>query len=67
MSKKSTQLRYACSTDPQLLVSWVNSLPFKIEIKGNPLLKGNKFFLFFTLIDQLPSEKVQLIGGDLDG
>lgn len=49
MSIDSTRIRYFSSKDVDLLIQAVNSLPFKVEIKGNPVLKKSKWFLFFVL------------------
>lgn len=60
----STQLRYVSSKDVDKLIIWVNKLPYKIEIKGQPILKNNKFYLFYVLPEnQLAKE---ILGGDLD-
>ena len=59
----NTRIRYVASKDVDLLISYVNSLPYKIEIKGNPILKGKKWFLFFILPDNANKE---IITGDLD-
>ncbi len=58
----STQLRVVYSKDLDLLLTWVNSLPYKIEIKGNPLLNKGKFHLFYVIPDGVK----EIIGGDLD-
>ncbi len=66
MTEVSTQLRVVWSKDPELLAQWVSALPFKIEIKGNPILKGNRFYLFFILPPGF-MENDQSLGGNLDG
>jgi len=49
MEINSTRIRYISSKDVDEIIGFVNRLPFKIEIKGNPVLKGSKWFLFFIL------------------
>lgn len=46
----STQLRYIRSKKLDLIQLYVVSLPYKIEIKGNPVFDGKKWTLFFTLL-----------------
>lgn len=62
MGSKNTRLRYVFSKDPEALVEWLNAIPFKVEIKGNPVVVKNKFYLFFVLPDD-----VEHPTGDLDG
>jgi len=61
MAIDSTRLRAATSKDLESLLSWLNKLPFKVEIKGNPVFKDKKWYLFFVLpesfnpqIDKIP-------------
>jgi hypothetical protein len=49
MAIKSTRLRYISARKLNDLISYVNNLPFKIEIKGNPVLEGRLWVLFFIL------------------
>jgi len=59
-----TQLRYACSKDPQKLVDYTNKfLSYKIEIKGNPVYVKGKWYLWFNLPDKPLND---LPYGDLD-
>jgi hypothetical protein len=62
----STQLRYAFSKDPDVLIQWVNALPFKVELKSGPTMFRNRFYLFFVLQEKIEAESSSLIGGDLD-
>ena len=63
MSQINTRLRVAASKDLDLLLSWVNNLRFKIEIKGNPVIKDKKWNLFFVLpeSDEPTARKMPLI------
>jgi len=49
MAIESTRLRAVSSKQLEDLLFWVDSLPFKIEIKGNPLRENGKWHLFFVL------------------
>lgn len=51
MAVKSTRLRFVSSKDATKLVEFVDGLPFKIEIKGAPVLKQDTFYLFFVIPD----------------
>lgn len=59
----STKLRYIASKSPERLVEYVNTIPYKIEIKGNAIFVKNKWFLWFNLPDHLEKE---IASGDLD-
>lgn len=48
MAARSTRLRYVTSRDLDLLLRWVELLPFKIEIKGQPTKNGNRWIMFFV-------------------
>jgi len=59
-----TKLRYIASRDPKKIVKYVNELiPYKIEIKGSPVLNNKKWFLWFNLPDK-PIQEIYF--GDLD-
>jgi len=59
-----TKLRYVCSKDPNKLINYTNKLlPYKIEIKGNPILNKGKWYLWFNLPDKPIPEMPY---GDLD-
>jgi len=65
MSKPiATRLRWSASKDADLLMSYVNKLPYRIEIKGTPVLKGAKWFLWFILPDD--ENLKEEFSGDLD-
>ena len=49
MEINSTRLRAATSKNLDSLLLWSNKIPFKIEIKGNPVFKSRKWHLFFVL------------------
>lgn len=44
-----TRLRFVYAKDPKGLVAFCEALPFKVEIKGNPVLQGKYWYLFFIL------------------
>jgi hypothetical protein len=60
----NTRLRFIASKDPTKLVEYCNSLPYKIEIKGNPVFNSKKFYLFFILPDTI--DKEEIVWGDID-
>lgn len=60
----STRLRWVASKDPDKVILYVNSLPYKIEIKGGIIFAKNKFYLSFVLPEN-PNMK-ELTFGDLD-
>lgn len=62
MADKHTNLRYVKSKSMDTIVEWVNSLPFKIEIKSI-FPQGPMFFLTFTLPDNGP---ILPLGENLD-
>jgi len=45
----NTRIRYISSKSIDDIMAFVNGLPYKVEIKGNPVPKGNKWFLFYIL------------------
>lgn len=51
MTPNHTALSYIKSKDIDLLLSYVWKLPYKIEIKGAPVLKGKSWYLFFVYGD----------------
>lgn len=53
MEVKQTRLRYILASSLDELELAVNSLPFKIEIKGNPVNTGKKWVLFFIIPDSV--------------
>jgi len=59
-----TRLRYICSKTPADLIKYINNLPYKVEIKGNPVLFKGKMYLYFVLPE---SDLVkEIASGDLD-
>jgi hypothetical protein len=46
-----TKLNYVFSKDFDKIFMWVNSLPYKIEIKGNAVHDGKNWYLFFIQPD----------------
>ena len=64
MASGGTQLRFAYSKDPEVLMTWVSTLPYKIEIKGNPYFAQKRWYLWFTI----PCDnRGEIPGGNLDG
>ncbi len=57
-----TQLRFVSSKELEKVLFWVNHLPYKVEIKGNPIF-NKKWYLFFILPDKLVKE---ITSGSLD-
>ena len=51
MSIESTRLRAVTSKELDALLAWVNTLGFKIEIKGAPMKVDKQWKLFFVLPD----------------
>jgi len=45
----STRLRFVASANADDLVNFISRLPFKVEIKGGPAVKDNRWFLFFVI------------------
>ena len=62
MENMSTQLRYVSAKSLDTLLVYVHQLPYKIEIKGNPIFRTNRWFLFFTLPDVVK----EIVSGQLD-
>jgi hypothetical protein len=59
-----TLLRFVFSKDPEAIINWINGLPYKVELKGNPLIHGNKFYVFYILPEHELVKEIP--GGDLD-
>lgn len=54
-----TQLRALQSKSLETLLFFVNTLPFKIEIKGQPILNNKKkYVLFFVIPENIGVEHV---------
>lgn len=45
----STRLRFIRALSAEALCDAVSSLPFKVEIKGGPVLDGKRWVIFFVL------------------
>lgn len=61
----NTRLRFISSKDALKVVGYCNNLPYKIEIKGNPVLNGKTWFLWFIIPDEIV-KGIELKWGDLD-
>lgn len=61
---RSTRLRFFSSKTPEALVAAVDSLQFKVEIKGGPAHDGKRWVLFFVLPEM---EGIDLKSGDVGG
>lgn len=48
-----TKLRFIAAADPKIVTAAVEKLPFKIEIKGAPVLNGQIWYLWFTIQDEV--------------
>jgi len=60
----ATRLRFIESKDKEKIISYVNSLPYRIEIKGGPVYAKNKWALFFVLPDD--DKLKEALSGSLD-
>jgi len=63
----NTRLRFICSKDVERITLYPNKLPYKIEIKGNPVFnpRDKKWYLFFIIPDII-SGTLESVSGDLD-
>lgn len=64
MGIENTRLRYISSKDIDKLLGYVNSLPYKIELKGGIMPIKNKFYLTFVLPENANLKELPF--GDLD-
>lgn len=48
----STRLRVIISRDIELLLAFIDGLPYKIEIKGGPVIKQKQWHVFYVLPDE---------------
>lgn len=48
----STRLRYVSATEAGALSIFISELPYKVEIKGNPVFADGRFYLFFVLPEE---------------
>lgn len=46
---QSTRLRFIKAPSLEILMSAVESLPYKVEIKGSPVKDGDAWVVFFTI------------------
>ena len=53
MSVKSTRLRFLSAGTPDELSEGVSALPFKVEIKGQPVYQGSRWHVFFVIPDNV--------------
>ena len=59
-----TRLRFIRAKSVETIIEYVNSLTYKIEIKGSPVFAQKKWTLFFIPPDEIDSKKVKF--GDID-
>jgi len=65
MAISRTRLRFIKSKDPDRLVEYLSViLPYKIEIKGNPVFSKGKWYLWFVLPENDKLEEAAF--GDID-
>lgn len=57
---RSTKLRYIMAASPDEIVLAVERLPFKVEIKGQPLQIKKDWILFFTIQDNIEFKSLNL-------
>ena len=50
---KQTRLRFISTKNAGDLVSFLERLPFKVEIKGGPVPMDGRWFLFFVIPDNV--------------
>lgn len=63
MRESSTKLRYIKSKNIETISHYVNMLPYRIEIKGNPIFVSKKWVLWFVIGDNVENE---ILSGDID-
>jgi hypothetical protein len=61
----STRLRYVSSNSPELLEAFINSLPFKVEIKSIAP-QNKKWFCWFVLPDNIGHKDLDKMAGVMD-
>lgn len=55
MEIRSTRLRYVSSVDPEMISQAITALPFKVEIKGGPLMGADgRWYVWFVIPDVVP-------------
>lgn len=64
--EKHTKLAYIKSKDIDKLLGFVWRLPYKIEVKGNPVINKNIWYLYFVYPDSVNLERKRIINIDLD-
>lgn len=60
MEVKTTRLRFIKAESPFDLINAVESLDFKVEIKGAPIRDKNGWVLFFVIPDNVNFKSVDL-------
>lgn len=60
----NTRIRFVRSKEIEKIISYVNGLPYRIEIKGGIQFNGKKYFLSFILPDEISLKEKNF--GDLD-
>lgn len=53
MDVKNTRLRFIAAKTAGEISLAVSSLPFKVEIKGNPVFDGKRWILWFVIPDNV--------------
>jgi len=53
MEIRSTRLRFVSAKDPVDLSTFISALPFKVEIKGGPTVRDDRWYLFFVIPDNV--------------
>ena len=61
---RSTRLRYIKASSLDVLSSAVDGLPFKVEIKGNPVKDGRAWVIWFVIPDEHKFNSVDLTSVD---
>lgn len=64
MEKQSTELRYIRSKDIDLIIRYINVLPYMVELKGGITRDGKKYLQSFVLPEDLLTKEIP--SGDLD-
>lgn len=60
MADVSTRLRYIIADNPDSVVRAVGMMPFKVEIKGQPMQIKTGWILWFTITDNVEFESRDL-------
>ena len=65
MASLGTHLRHIIASDAELLERTLESLPFKVEIKGGPILNEGDWWLWFT-IDESDKKALRFQSGRIE-